>query len=371
MTENHLHIVSFDVPFPADYGGAIDVFYRLKALHKLGLKITLHCFKYGRGEQDELQKYAENVYYYKRKKSIIDSLGRTPFIVKSRNEKVLIDKLCLDDSPILFEGLHTCFFLSDSRLKNRTKIVRTHNIEHEYYSELAKCNKGMAKRFYSWESKKLKRYEVKLKNANHILAIKESDADHFKKYSDSVFVLPASTEEIKTSLQKETQPYFLFHGNLSVEENENGAKWLINEVFLPINQENKLIIAGKSPEPTLIELCKTHGIELISDPSSNEMNRLIEGARVHVFHTEQATGIKLKLIKSMATSGHIIVNENMILGTNLKGHCSLVSTKIEFQKLAQELIQTELSESDFQARIRFLKDNFNTEKNCRIILDLL
>ena len=28
----HLHIVSFNVPLPADYGGIIDVFYRLKSL---------------------------------------------------------------------------------------------------------------------------------------------------------------------------------------------------------------------------------------------------------------------------------------------------------------------------------------------------
>ena len=46
----HLHIVSFDVPYPPDYGGAIDVYYKLKALHEEGIKIYLHCFEYGRGE---------------------------------------------------------------------------------------------------------------------------------------------------------------------------------------------------------------------------------------------------------------------------------------------------------------------------------
>ena len=28
----HLHIVSFNVPWPADYGGVIDVYYRIKAV---------------------------------------------------------------------------------------------------------------------------------------------------------------------------------------------------------------------------------------------------------------------------------------------------------------------------------------------------
>jgi len=42
-----LHIVSFDVPYPANYGGVIDVFYKLKALHSLGIEIYFHVFEYG------------------------------------------------------------------------------------------------------------------------------------------------------------------------------------------------------------------------------------------------------------------------------------------------------------------------------------
>ena len=33
----HLHIVSFNVPWPADYGGVIDVNYRIKALWASGV----------------------------------------------------------------------------------------------------------------------------------------------------------------------------------------------------------------------------------------------------------------------------------------------------------------------------------------------
>ena len=41
MTENHLHIVTLDVPYPADYGGVVDLFYKLQSLHQLGIKIHL------------------------------------------------------------------------------------------------------------------------------------------------------------------------------------------------------------------------------------------------------------------------------------------------------------------------------------------
>ena len=48
MQDKHLHIISFDIPYPPDYGGVVDVFYKIKALSLLGIKIHLHCFEYGR-----------------------------------------------------------------------------------------------------------------------------------------------------------------------------------------------------------------------------------------------------------------------------------------------------------------------------------
>lgn len=43
-----LHIVSFHIPIPQNYGGVIDIYYKVKALHDIGVKVILHCFEYGR-----------------------------------------------------------------------------------------------------------------------------------------------------------------------------------------------------------------------------------------------------------------------------------------------------------------------------------
>ena len=51
-----INIISFDVPFPANYGGVIDVLYKLKYFHQKGIEVHLHCFEYGRGEQEGLKK---------------------------------------------------------------------------------------------------------------------------------------------------------------------------------------------------------------------------------------------------------------------------------------------------------------------------
>lgn len=67
--QKNLHIVAFTIPFPPNYGGAIDVFYKLKALYELGVQIHLHCFEYDRSPSKELEQYCKTVYYYKRNKS--------------------------------------------------------------------------------------------------------------------------------------------------------------------------------------------------------------------------------------------------------------------------------------------------------------
>lgn len=371
MTNKRLHIVSFDVPFPADYGGAIDVFYRLKALHQLGVQITLHCFEYGRGQQKELEEITDKVHYYKRRKSIVDGISKKPFIVKSRDSEELLNNLLLDDAPILFEGLHSTYFLDHDHLKKRVKIVRTHNIEHDYYSELATNSSVVKKPYFKTEAKKLKSFESILSHASHILAIKQSEKDHFDQYCDNVQVLPASSPWPLERMFNKTEPYFLFHGNLSVSENELGASWLIKEVFAPTKLSNQLKIAGKNPSEKLKQLCLDHGVSLVVNPSDSEMRRLIDFARVHVFYTNQSTGVKLKLLNALATSGHVIVNDKMIEGTNLRENCNVASSALDFQTAIQQKMNTHLSQDEFESRIQFLEKNFNTLDNCRALLDLI
>lgn len=57
--QKHLHLIAPYIPFPTDFGGAIDVFYRIVALKELGVRIHLHCFEYNRGNQKNLKTIAK------------------------------------------------------------------------------------------------------------------------------------------------------------------------------------------------------------------------------------------------------------------------------------------------------------------------
>ena len=128
----HLHIVTFNVPWPADYGGVIDVYYRIVALSKAGVKIHLHCYTYGRAEAKELDQWCEEVCYYPRQVGLRHQLERRPYIVASRCSEALLKHLRQDDYPILLEGLHCCLLLEQLAGEGRHIIVRAHNVEHDY-----------------------------------------------------------------------------------------------------------------------------------------------------------------------------------------------------------------------------------------------
>ena len=98
-----LNIVSFDVPFPANYGGVIDVYYKLFWLKQAGVKIHLHCFSYGRTPSHELEALCEKVYYYDRQIGLSGNFSLKPYTVKSRQSNEMEKNLLANDFPILFE----------------------------------------------------------------------------------------------------------------------------------------------------------------------------------------------------------------------------------------------------------------------------
>src|SRR5687767_11172657 len=135
-SEKHLNIIAFDVPYPPDYGGVIDIYYKIRSLAACGVKVSLHCFEYGRKEREELDIFCEEVYYYQRKTAKSLLFNTLPYIILSRESEELKKNLMQNDFPILMEGLHSTHLLNDPDISKRKIVVRSHNVEHEYYENL-------------------------------------------------------------------------------------------------------------------------------------------------------------------------------------------------------------------------------------------
>ncbi len=189
------------MPLPANYGGVIDVFYKIKILSELGVGITLHCFQNGRSKAEELEGLCDKVYYYKRDTNFLKQLSGLPYIVNSRSEERLLDNLLVDDAPILMEGLHATFLLPHYKLTDRVKLVRMHNIEWKYYKNLANISVNPFKKIYFYlESYKLKRYEHILKYVSGVLAISPADYEYLEKILIKQFIYRLFMKVIKLYL---------------------------------------------------------------------------------------------------------------------------------------------------------------------------
>ncbi len=369
-----LNIISFDVPYPANYGGVIDVFFKLKTLHSLGIKIYFHCFEYGRGQQRELEKYAHKVFYYKRKLGIKSLLSAKPYIVKSRESDELLANLMTNNAPIIFEGLHTCAYLSHPILKDRIKIVRTHNIEHQYYFSLAKKSGSFVNRlYYLIEAIKLKKFESILKQADYLFPISIADEKHFKKYSVDIMLITPFNGNQNFNNKEGKGNYILFHGNLSVKENSEIAQMLIDDVFNRINE--KLIIAGLNPAESLKNKIKSSSnCELIENPSSEKMDKLITNAHIIILFTNQATGIKLKLIESLYKGRFCLCNDKMIHGTGITDKSVTICNKTDYSsmsKVINELNAIEFTKEDIEKRSEEIGNIFNDKENAKLIYNLV
>lgn len=359
-----IQIVAFDNPYPPDYGGVIDVYYKIEALHALGVKVNLHLFNYGkRNTIEPLNKICESVFQYDRNMGLGALVSSTPFIVKSRENNKLLNNLSKNPAPILFEGLHCCSFLSHSLLKNHIKMVRTHNVEHDYYKGLYKNTSNLLKKFYyNSESKKLKAFEPILANADLIFSLSQQDAAYFQKYQKTEWVPPFHSSYPQVM---ETGDYILFHGNLGVEENINALSALIKNVFMEV--KHKIVVAGKSPPQKIItEIGKNKAIKLVSNPSEEEMSHLISRAKCHILYTNQNTGVKLKLVHAIQTNGHIVLNDAMLFDNSFKDELEVAN---DWKTMAETLNKC-MENGTVKPRPK-LTALFNNTKNAEKIVSFL
>lgn len=370
-TLKHIHIVSFDVPFPPSYGGVIDVFFKAKALSDAGVKVHLHCFQYGRREAEELKRFCESVNYYPRKTKPKFLFNSLPYIVVSRQSDELIADLAKDNYPILFEGLHCCYYLADKRLKGRKLFVRTHNIEHDYYLSLAKVEPSFLRRLYfKSEARKLKKFEQRVREATNVLAISPKDAEELSQRYDNVVLLPAFHGYEKVRITEGKGAFALYHGNLEVGENKEAALYLVNNVFNDLDVP--LIIAGKNPSRELTEAAAKHSnITIKSNIPTHEIHALIRDAQVNVLPTFQATGIKLKLLAALYNGRHCLVNTPMIQDTGLEQLCVVADEAVAMKEKLKQLMNKPFTKADIEKREQVLKKNFSDKENVKKLIALL
>ena len=363
-----MHIVCFDVPYPPYYGGVIDVFNRIRALHQQQVKIHLHCFEYGRGQQEELNKYCEEVNYYKRK--VVGKIASgLPYIVRSRSNENLLRNLLKDNYPVLMEGIHCTYFLYSGELRNRTVIVRPHNVEYLYYRALAKSEDTFYKKtYFILESRLLKKYERKIARQTMLLCTTKQDKLTCEKEfnAEHIEYMPAFIPYHAVNSKEGKGNFCLYHGNLSVSENEKAAIWLAG-IFLHL--DIPLIIAGKQPSEKLKRsVADNSNVSVLIDPTDEVMNDIVSNAHINILPSFNVTGIKIKLLNALFNGRFCLVNTNTVAGTDLGSLCSIADDPGEMRDEINRLIQTPFTSAEIAERKKVLEKEYNNELNAKQLM---
>jgi len=373
MTEKHLHIVCLDIPWPVDYGGVVDLFNKIKALHQQGVKIHLHCFTKGREPQGALNNYCETVNYYQRKSNSSSFSFGLPLIVNSRVNEALISNLQKDDHPVLLEGIHCTYYLHNGQLDGRKVIVRLHNAEFEYYRQLARQETDLFKKiYYLHESRLLKRYERSIAKKAVFAAVSQTDVELYRAVfgATDIHYLPVFIPYTSVTAKAGKGSFCLYHGNLSVNENEEAAIWLLKKVFNKVKLP--FVIAGKDPSDKLQQMA--HEFQhtcIVANPSEKEMQDMIAKAQVHVLPSLNNTGIKLKLLNALFNGRHCLVNKASAAGSGLEPVCHIAQDAVSFQQQIEALYLQPFTETEITQRKDLLESAYNNEVNAKVLMTFL
>lgn len=370
-----LHLISFDIPWPANYGGAMAVFHQLQALHRLGVQVVLHCFQYGgRTPQSELDRYCEQVYYYARSRALWHQLSAEPFIVQTRKHSELLRRLLDDDAPLLFEGLHTAGWLEHPSLRERKKVLRMHNVEWQYYAHLARLAISPVQRLYlqieSWRLRRAERRLLPL--ASDLLALSPSERDYFaQRYPVRVHYLPVFHPYEEVNGLPGRGDYVLFHGKLSVPDNERAALWLLDEVFAHL-PEVAFVVAGMAPSARLrAAVARRPNAVLVADPDEAQMDVLLRQAHANVLVSFQSSGVKLKLLSALFRGRHCIANRHMLAGTPLHTLCRVADSALEIRQAVCSALESPFTEAELAQRKHLLEAHYSNQANAQRLLAIL
>lgn len=366
----HLHIVCLDNPFPPNYGGAIDMYYKIIALTRAGFKPVLHIFH--KGDRTEiapiLRQTVEAIFFYKRNHYIHYLYGRVPYFIRSRPTKILAQKIRSLPGPVLIEGVH-CGNLLSEKLPDYPLILRAHNYETSYYFELALNEDNWFRKYYYMnEAQKLKLFEPQIwLKAHGVAAISKEEVYRIEETQPNVKWCPAFISEYPES-QKLTicqDPILLFHANFGIKENQMAGEWLLQVILPRLTPAYELWLAGSEIPKHWKD---TTRVKIIKDPEN--MAGVIRQAGVIVLPIRQRSGVKLKYLESVNYNLRVVCTGETIVGTGLERDAIIFEGIRDTVEKIEKTFRGEYDTSFLNLQTTFRKF-YNNDKNASTLKSML
>lgn len=300
-----IHVVCSQMPNSNANGYAIDVFYCLRTMKEMGFEPQVHLY------------------------------------FPNEENDALVEELCEDDAPILFEGTETCGLMADDRLQGRRKFARVHSIRSNYYRQLTQQHKWTFRAFRYWrKSRYWKRLEANLRHAEIVCAITKADAQNLQsEFPDKTVVhMPCFFDDTRPTQDYPPEAFVLYHGNFLSKENREVVEYIFQHI-VPLCPDVLFVIAGWRADFDPVPC----NVKLVSDLSDEYLTQLIRTASVHLMLSMQASGIKVKLLNTVVKcDAHIIANRPMLYGHGMSRFCHQADTPQEIADAIHRLLREDV-----------------------------
>ncbi len=344
------------------------------ALKENGVLVHLHCYAYGKERSQALNDLCHEVHYYERNKGHKGFSLPLPYIVSSRANKKLEERLLEDNYPIVFEGLHTTYLLNNTRITNgRKTVLRLHRLESPYYHDLDRITSfGPQKLYYFIEYLLCKNYEKTVFNKTSCISKSEELSE--KIYNLNKGIKPLVIHKftgLPVSYYKQGKGGFcLYHGKLSERENEYAAMWLLENVFSKI--EIPFVVAGAGPSDFLEKAAhlRMHTC-LVSTPGEKELQDLIKRAQVCVLPSFINSNTGDSIRESLILGKHVLTNNKGAKEPELAACCSIAKTPEKFIEKMKILFEKEYSEEDQLKRESLLNKTYQQQDAVNELIRIL
>ncbi|HLW39368.1 MAG TPA: glycosyltransferase family 4 protein, partial [Brumimicrobium sp.] len=284
--------------------------------------------------------------------------------------KNILDKQQFD--VVLLESIYLLPYLHLFKEKGLKVILRTHNVEHQIWSSLAKNTTFLPKKWYLNKlAEQLKQYELeKCQEVDGIVSITENDARFFEKINPAVKttsippIITTKAEEADYNLSD-----FYFLGAMDWQPNIEGIQWFIQKVIPEGLTETQFYLAGKSLNKNEY---KHPGIVNLGE-IENAMD-FIKAHGICLIPLHSGSGLKIKLLENMALGKPIITTTEGARGVGVQHEKEVLIADHpdDFRKQMNKLSQNkELRQSLGNTAKTFVTENFNKEKLTEKLIEFI
>lgn len=358
--------MSFDNPFPPVYGGVIEVFYKLRPLQQLGIAVHLHCFVNDIPQHNpDLDSVTEKVYYYRNSRHAFAFLSLLPFSVRSRDSRLLLDRLRETPAPILFEGLKTTYWRARAAL-DAPQYLRLHNLEQLYFDGLAQSENQLFKKLaYRMEALKYKRYERLIPGFDQTFALSVFENDQVQRMGGTSSYIPVFHGNDTVAALEGVGKYALYHGDLRASDNRRVAERLIG-IFANI-PDYELVIASGPASASYIgrKIAAYPNITYESLRDFDHLKTLLAQAHLNLVFSYQRSGTKLKLLNALFHSRFCLINENVIDDARVAELCVFVDSDASLRQAIDQYRNQPYQ--DYARRRALLETHMSDRVNARTL----